>query len=162
LDNFHAAAPCCLILDIEMPALSGLELQQQLVARDRVPPIIFLTGHGTVPSAVQALKSGAVDFFQKPVTDGQALLNRVSQAIVQDAEAIVAHDRRKGAASLMAQLTPRELEVMKMICEGKANKVVAIDLGISERTVELHRGHLMRKLRVRSIPELIEINKALE
>lgn len=161
LDHFEPGSPTCLILDLQMPTISGLDLQERLAEQALTPPIIFLTGHGSVPSAVKALKQGAVDFLQKPVTDDQVLLDRVKEAISRDVDAIAALNKRNLALERLSQLTPRETEVMDLICEGKANKVIAIDLGISERTVELHRGHAMRKLGVRSVPELIEIKNAL-
>lgn len=158
---FDPGSPTCLILDLQMPAIDGLDLQKRLRKQARTPPIIFLTGHGSVPSAVEALKQGAVDFFQKPVADDQLLLDRIAEAIRQDMSSIAAMNKRNRASELLSQLTTRETEVMNLICQGKANKVIAIDLGISERTVELHRGHMMRKLGVRSVPELIELKSSL-
>lgn len=162
LDTFNPTTPSCLILDLQMPTIGGLELQQRLIERDMDPPIIFLTGHANVPSAVKALKGGAVDFLQKPVTDDRELLDRVAEAIRRDAAAMASKQKRETARSLFSTLTPREREVMALICEGKPNKVIAFDLGISERTVELHRSRLMRKLHVRSVAELIERKTALE
>lgn len=159
LANYHADRPGCLILDIRMPSVSGLELQEILAERDSHPPIIFLTGHGNVPTAVKALKGGAIDFFQKPINDEQQLLDRVYEALRIDAASHDEAGQRAEAEELLARLTPRETEVMALMCQGKANKVIAIDLEISERTVELHRAHVMKKLGIRSIPELIRLKE---
>ena len=159
LEKFTPGVPTCLILDLHMPAVNGLELQEKLAEMEVTPPIIFLTGHGSVPSAVQALKSGAVDFLQKPIGDDNLLLARVNEAIRQDKETLTALRDRNHALARLSELTPRETQVMNLICEGMANKVIAIELGISERTVELHRGRVMHKLGVRSVPELIELAK---
>lgn len=161
LDYFEPGSPTCVILDLQMSTVSGLDLQRRLAEQTLTPPIIFLTGHGSVPSAVAALKQGAVDYFQKPVTDDRLLLDRVAEALRQDMASISDMRNRNRVTALLSQLTPRETEVMNLICEGKANKVIAIDLGISERTVELHRGHMMRKLGVRSVAELMELKNAL-
>lgn len=157
LNNYQADKPACLILDIRMPSVSGLELQEILAERQLNPPIIFLTGHGNVPTAVKALKRGAIDFFQKPINDEQQLLDRVYEALRSDAAAQEAASQRAEAEELLARLTPRETEVMELMCQGKANKVIAIEMDISERTVELHRAHVMKKLGIRSIPELIRL-----
>lgn len=162
LQEYDAGRPGCLILDLRMPAVSGLELQERLARLDPPPPIIFLTGHGSVPTAVKALQGGAVDFFQKPIADEQQLLDRVAEALRRDTDARAAAGRRAEARRLLEQLTPREAEVMEQICDGKANKVVAIDLGISERTVELHRSRVMQKLGMRSVAELIRFRDSLE
>jgi len=161
LQQYDPQRSCCLILDLRMPAVSGLELQEQLARQDPPPPIIFLTGHGSVPTAVKALQSGAVDFFQKPIADEQQLLDRVAEAVRRDADARAAAGRRAEARRLLEQLTPRETEVMEQICDGKANKVIAINLGISERTVELHRSRVMQKLGMRSVAELIRLRNSL-
>ena len=159
LEEFTPGVPTCLILDLQMPSISGLELQKKLSERDIMPPIIFLTGHASVSTAVQALKSGAVDFLQKPVADDNLLLARVNEAIRQAKENLAALRDRNQALARLSDLTPRERQVMDLICQGTANKVIAIELGISERTVELHRGRVMHKLSVRSVPELIELAK---
>ena len=161
LAEYKPGPPACLILDINMPHINGLELQEHL-ARDGVElPIIFLTGHADVPAAVQALKGGAVDFLQKPVGDAGQLLALVDDALLQNASYQQEAAQRSDAKALAAMLTPREAEIMALICDGQANKVIAIDLGISERTVELHRGRLMKKLGVRSVAELIRLNGLL-
>jgi FixJ family two-component response regulator len=154
LEGYDPARHSCLVADIRMPGLSGLELQQRLNERRSEIPIIFITGHGDVPMAVTAMKSGAADFIQKPFRD-QDLIDRINKALARDLE------RRKGRAEQdeirgrIALLTPREKEVMERVVSGQANKVIAMDLGVSQRTVELHRARVMRKLKMRSVAELV-------
>ena len=146
--------PGCLILDVRMPGASGLDLQRQLAASGNSKPIIFLTGHGDVPMSVQAMKSGAVDFLTKPVRD-QTLLDAVAAAIGRDVA------QRKRARVVMRNverletLTPRERAVFAGVAQGRLNKQIAYDLGISEVTVKLHRGNVMRKMEAASIGELV-------
>ncbi len=146
----------CLISDIRMPGLNGLELQASLRERGVDLPVIMLTGHGDVPAAVQSLKAGAVDFIEKPF-DPAHLLAQVARALELDEQrnAARASDARLGA--LLAQLTPREREVVACVARGHSNKVVASNLGISERTVELHRGRGMKKLQVRTVADLVRL-----
>jgi FixJ family two-component response regulator len=154
LQRYDPARHSCLVADIRMPGLSGLELQQRLNDQRAEIPVIFITGHGDVPMAVTAMKSGASDFVQKPFRD-QDLIDRINKALARDAE------RRKGRAEQdeirgrIALLTPRETEVMQRVARGQANKVIAMDLGVSQRTVELHRARVMKKLRMRSVAELV-------
>jgi FixJ family two-component response regulator len=158
-DFLEAYAPGevgCLVADIRMPGLSGLELQQELIERHAEIPIIFITGHGDVPMAVKAMKAGAVDFIQKPFRD-QDLLDRIHQAL-QTARR--AHDAQLEATTVQRRfgtLTPRENEVMEKVVAGCANKVIAMDLGVSQRTVELHRARVMQKIGVRSVAELVHL-----
>jgi FixJ family two-component response regulator len=156
LDAYSPDRRGCLITDIRMPGMSGLELQERLTADGYHIPVIVLTGFGDVPAAVRALKGGAVDFVEKPFNP-QALLDLVQQAIVKDIELREQAAREADIAERMALLTPREQEVMALVVAGKANKVVAIDLSISERTVELHRGRIMKKMQARSLAELMRI-----
>ena len=156
LDAYGPERRGCLITDIRMPGMSGLELQERLTADGYRIPVIVLTGFGDVPAAVRALKGGAVDFVEKPFNP-QALLDLVQQAIVKDTELREQAAREADVAERMALLTPREQEVMALVVAGKANKVVAIDLSISERTVELHRGRIMKKMQARSLAELMRI-----
>lgn len=152
---------CCLIADIRMPGLSGLELQQELLERHADIPIIFITGHGDVPMAVNAMKSGAVDFIQKPFRD-QDLLDRIHQALQQ---ARSARNTKLEAMTIQDRfnvLTPRECEVMEKVVKGCANKVIAMDLGVSQRTVELHRARVMQKMGVRSLAELVRMTEKLK
>jgi FixJ family two-component response regulator len=155
LEGYDGSQPGCLLLDVRMPGIGGLDLLERLRQGGPSLPIIILTGHGDVPMAVRALKQGAMDFIQKPFND-QVLLDRVQQALALDAE----NRRRHAGADVMrqreAQLTPREREVMQGIVAGKANKAVAVELGISERTVELHRARIMDKMGVRSLAALVE------
>ena len=154
LEGYDARRSSCLVADIRMPGLSGLELQQRLNEQRSEIPIIFITGHGDVPMAVTAMKSGAVDFLQKPFRD-QDLIDRINKALDSDGE------RRKGRAeqdeirARLTLLTPRETEVMQRVVRGQANKVIAMDLGVSQRTVELHRARVMKKLKLRSVAELV-------
>lgn len=156
LDAYSADEPGCLITDIRMPGMSGLELQEKLAADGVAIPVIVLTGHGDVPAAVRALKTGAVDFVEKPF-EPQKLLDLVQGAIVEDAESRRNAARQAEVAERVASLTPREREVMELVVAGKANKVIAFDLAISERTVELHRGRIMKKMRARSLAELMRM-----
>ncbi|WP_442582204.1 response regulator transcription factor [Mesorhizobium sp. ASY16-5R] len=146
--------PGCLILDVRMPGASGLDLQRQLAQCGNPKPIIFLTGHGDIPMTVQAMKAGAVDFLTKPVRD-QTLLDAVTAAIGMDAArraeaAVVKHN-----VEHFKTLTPREREVLHEVARGRLNKQIAFDLGISEVTVKLHRGNVMRKMEAVSIGDLI-------
>jgi FixJ family two-component response regulator len=154
LQRYDPARHSCLVADIRMPGLSGLELQQRLNEQRAEIPIIFITGHGDVPMAVTAMKSGAADFIQKPFRD-QDLIERINKALARDRE------RRRGRAEedeirgRIALLTPREKEVMERVVRGQANKVIAMDLGVSQRTVELHRARVMKKLGLRSVAQLV-------
>jgi FixJ family two-component response regulator len=152
--------PGCLILDVRMPGVSGLDLQHYLARNGNPKPIIFLTGHGDIPMTVQAMKAGAIDFLTKPVRD-QTLLDAVIAAIAADA-------RRRADAEVVGRnvkrletLTPREREVLHEVARGRLNKQIAYDLGISEVTVKLHRGNVMRKMQAASIGELIRMWETL-
>jgi FixJ family two-component response regulator len=137
-----------------MPGLSGLELQQRLNDQRAEVPVIFITGHGDVPMAVNAMKSGASDFIQKPFRD-QDLLDRINKALAKDRDRRAQRVQEDAIRELLATLTPRETEVMKRVVRGQANKVIALDLGVSQRTVELHRARVMRKLKMRSLADLV-------
>lgn len=148
------------VLDVRMPGMSGLELQQTLLQRNRQLPIIFVTGHGDVPMAVEAMKHGAVDFIRKPFRQ-QELLDRIHEALkVEESERERAHGLSLSRENL-ATLTPRELEVFKRVAAGQANKVIAIELDISERTVEIHRSHVMTKMKARSLADLVRIHVSI-
>jgi FixJ family two-component response regulator len=144
----------CLVLDIRMPGMSGLEMQEELHRRSIDLPVIFITGHGDVAMAVRAMKLGAVDFIEKPFND-QQLLDRINQALEVDRAARAARAERATLASRIELLSPREREVMDRIVAGQANKVIAIELGLSERTVEIHRAKVMTKTGARSLAELV-------
>lgn len=146
-----------LVLDVRMPGMSGLELQEALNERQyKQLAIIFISGHGDIPMAVEALKRGAVDFITKPFRD-QELLDRIHEALEQNAAEQVHQSEARDIQSRLGSLSPRETEVMNLVADGKANKVIAFDLGISQRTVEIHRAHVMEKMQVRSLAQLVRL-----
>jgi len=160
-DDFLATVdnerPGCLVLDIRMPGLGGLELQQELLDRGNSLPIIFITGHGDVPMAVEAMQKGAVDFIQKPFRD-QDLLDRVGEALKTDQEQREAQHAHAEVAERIAKLTNREQEVFDLVVTGKPNKVIAYELGVSQRTVEIHRARVMEKMQARSLADLVKMH----
>jgi two-component system response regulator FixJ len=157
LTDYKPEEPGCLLLDVRMPGLSGLDLQEELRRRGVPPPIIIMTGHARVPMAVRALKGGAIDFIQKPFSD-QSLLERIRQAIDLDRRTRQVRMEAAKFAALLAYLTPREREVMGLVIAGKPNKIIAADLGISPKTVEIHRGRVMEKMQVESVAELVRLD----
>lgn len=144
----------CLVLDVRMPGMSGTELQSVLKERGIDVPIIFITGHGDVPMAVNALQAGAVDFLQKPFRQ-QELLDRVNAVLDEEAALRTSLADRASIQQELESLTPREQDVMRYLMDGEANKVIAIELGISERTVEIHRARVFEKLGVRNVARLV-------
>lgn len=146
----------CLVLDIRMPGMSGLELQEKLGERQAVLPIIFITGHGDIPMAVEAMRRGAVDFIQKPFRD-QDLLDRINSALAQGVGRREDMEEQRAIEERIHSLTRRERQVMEMVVEGKANKVIAIDLGLSQRTVEVHRANVMEKMRTKTLADLVRM-----
>jgi two-component system, LuxR family, response regulator FixJ len=156
LAAWQPAQPGCLVLDIRMPGMSGLELQQQLNLRGAVVPVIFMTGHGDIPMAVEAMQHGAFDFLQKPFRD-QDLLDRIQRAIARDAELRVSLGEHARIKSYLETLTPREREVLDLMTQGKQNKAIAQDLGVSPRTVEIHRARVMEKMNAQSVAELVRM-----
>ena len=146
----------CLVLDIRMPGMSGLELQEKLGEQQAVLPIIFITGHGDVPMAVEAMRRGAVDFIQKPFRD-QDLLDRINSALAQGVGRREDMEEQRAIEERIHSLTRRERQVMEMVVEGKANKVIAIDLGLSQRTVEVHRANVMEKMRAKTLADLVRM-----
>ncbi len=161
LDAFRGDMRGCLVLDIRMPRMSGLELQQNLNELGSLLPIIFITGHGDIPMAVDAMRRGALDFVRKPFRE-QNVLDRINEAL--DIEAGKRKDllSKRQIAERMESLSDREREVLELVALGKMNKVVASDLGISESTVEAHRSHLMQKLGVRTLAQLVRVKIAAE
>ena len=162
LDGFDARVPGCLVADVRMPGMSGLELQEALRARAAALPVIIITGHGDIAMAVRAMKAGATDFIEKPFND-QVLLDAVHRALAQQrpGEAPPSAVRAEIEARV-ATLTPREREVMLLVAEGRPNKVVATRLGLSTRTVEVHRAKAMEKMQARSLAELVRMAIACE
>jgi FixJ family two-component response regulator len=149
-----------LVLDVRMPGMSGLSLQETLVARNISIPVIIITGYAEVPTAVRALKTGAIDFIEKPFSD-DVLLERIRQALAVDRQRRDEHARRADAEARFQQLTPREREVMELVITGKANKVIAAELNLSPKTVEVHRANLMKKMEVDSVAELVRLGLML-
>lgn len=156
LGAYDPGRPGCLILDVRMPGMSGPELQEKLRKNEINIPIIIITGHGDVPTAVRTMKAGAIDVIEKPFSD-QLLLDRVQQALERDATDRKERAERERIAARLARLTPREREVMEGIVDGKLNKVIAADLGLSTRTVEIHRSRIMEKMQVRSVSNLVQM-----
>lgn len=152
--------PGCLVVDVRMPGSSGLDLQQHLAATGNPKPIVFLTGYGDIPMTVQAMKAGAVDFLTKPVRD-QSLLDAVTTGIERDVAQRADARLRKEYADRHAALTPRERQVFRLVAQGRLNKQVAFELGITEVTVKLHRSSVMKKMEVSTIGELIRVWNAL-
>jgi FixJ family two-component response regulator len=156
LDSGCAGAPGCLVLDLEMPEMGGLALQQALAARASVVPVIFLSGHGDLDSGVRAMKLGACDFLTKPV-DGKRLVAAVQLALQRNRQARAAGAERDDILQRLASLTPREREVMALVAEGMLNKQVAAALGTVEKTVKVHRARVMAKMQVRSVSALVRL-----
>jgi two-component system, LuxR family, response regulator FixJ len=156
LAKYDSSQPSCLVLDVRMPDMSGLEVQQHLNRSGAMLPVILISGHGDIPMAVQAMKDGAFDFLQKPFRD-QDLLDRINGALKLDAENRANVDRLADLTQRSGSLTPREREVLALVVDGKANKVIAIDLGLSERTVEIHRANVMEKMGARSVAHLVKM-----
>jgi len=157
LENVAEQRAGCLVLDIRMPGLGGLELQDELLRRDSTIPIIFITGHGDVPMAVDAMQKGAVDFIQKPFRD-QDLLDRIREALKTDQERREEQQKHAEVAERLARLTNREREVFDLVVTGKPNKVIAYELGVSQRTVEIHRARVMEKMQARSLADLVKMH----
>lgn len=155
LEAYSPSMAGCLILDVRMPGMSGLDLQNHLQELGSILPIIFITAHGDVPMAVNAVKAGAMDFVEKPFRD-QALLDKVQEALALNARWRDADQELAELRERLESLTPREREVMELVVDGKANKNIARALGISQRTVEIHRARVMEKMGVRSVSLLVQ------
>ncbi len=154
--EIDAAGPSCLILDIRMPGLTGMELQDELVKRDYCMPIIFITGHGDIPMSVQAMKKGAVDFLKKPF-DEKDLMEAIETALAKDAAGRAGLAESQQAAELVGKLTEREHEIFSHVISGRLNKQIADALDISEKTVKAHRGSVTEKLGLQSVADLVRL-----
>ncbi len=153
--------PCCLVLDLQMPGMDGLELQELLHERGHELPIVFVTGYGDVPSSVRAMKGGAVDFLEKPF-GGEELLRAVGAAMERGRAESLAREETSALAARAASLTPRERDVLALVVTGLLNKQVAARLGISEKTVKVHRARVMEKMAAHSLAELVRLAERLE
>jgi two-component system response regulator FixJ len=156
LAAWDADQPGCLVLDVRMPGTSGIELQAELNQRGAIIPVIFISGHGDIPMAVEAIQHGAFDFLQKPFRD-QDLIDRVQRALASDADHRQLLQQRETLRQRYDSLTPREQEVLQLVTQGKANKVMAGDLGVSQRTVEIHRARVMEKMGAQSLAQLVRM-----
>lgn len=156
INSYYPGRSGCLLLDVRMPGMSGLELQEYLRANQIAIPVIIITGHGDVPMAVRAMKSGAIDFIEKPFND-ELLLESIRHALALDVRQRDMQSQRAEIATRLARLTPREHEVMVMVTNGKANKEIATSLGVSAKTVEAHRVRVMEKMEADSLAELVRM-----
>lgn len=160
LESLPGAASGCILLDLRMSGLSGLDLQDRLAELGHPLPIVFLTGHGDIPASVRAIKAGAEDFLSKPVSR-EPLLAAVERALARDEQAREHRERLAALRALVATLTPRESEVFALVVRGKVNKQIAHELGTSERTIKAHRHSIMQKLEIRSLAELVLLAERL-
>jgi len=156
LEDYSDKMAGCIVLDIRMPGMDGMELQKKLNEKHSILPIIFVTGHGDVPMAVDAMKEGAVDFIQKPYRE-EALLEKIEAALKQDLEQRKSLEEKQEIIRRIKSLTPREREIMDRMIAGQANKVIAIELEISQRTVEIHRSRVMHKMGTHSLAHLVRM-----
>ncbi len=161
LDAYDSEWKGCVLLDIRMPRISGMEVQKRLLEKNCTLPVIFITGHGDIPMAVEAMHLGAHDFVQKPFHD-EELLDRIQQALMSQRQQQDELSLKRSIKENYDQLTPREREVMSDVVRGHANKVIAIDLGLSQRTVEIHRARVMEKMHARSLAELVRLSLLIE
>ena len=156
LERDQHAGPACVILDVRMPALNGMDLQETLIQRRRDEQLVFITGHGDISMCAQAMKAGAVDFLPKPFRADE-LLQCVERALIRSTEQRRRSAEKNDARHVLALLTPREFEVMQLVITGMLNKQIAGELGTAEKTVKVHRGRMMQKLRVSSVAELVRL-----
>ncbi|MEL6870666.1 MAG: response regulator [Pseudomonadota bacterium] len=157
LERYADAGSCCLVVDIRMPGMSGLELQDELKRRDIDAAIVFITGHGEIDLAVRAMRNGAIDFVQKPFRD-QQLLDSVNSALALVEKIAQREDATRALGERYASLTPREREVMRLVAQGVANKNIAYELNVSQRTVEIHRSRVMHKMHARTLADLVRFD----
>jgi FixJ family two-component response regulator len=150
--------PICLVLDVRMPGLNGLGLQEAIETRGACEQIVFITGHGDVPTATQAMKNGAIDFLTKPFDDTE-LIEAVKRALERGEEQLRQRGQRREARALVDKLTPREFEVLRFVVMGLLNKQIAAELHTAEKTIKVHRGRVMQKLVVTSVPDLVRISQ---
>lgn len=160
LDAYEPGRPGCLLLDVRMPGMSGLELQRELSERSIALQVVILTGHGNVPVAVQAMKAGAVDFIEKPFNN-ELLLDRIQRAVAQSLRSDSEREKHDETLRRLDTLTPRERQVFDLVVNGETNKSIAHRLTISEKTVEIHRANVMRKMRARSLASLVHMAVSL-
>lgn len=161
LENYDSTMSGCLVLDIRMPGLSGLEIQKQLIILKSVLPIIFISGHGDLPMAVKAMRRGAINFLRKPINE-QELLDGIREAFEQESGVRQEQHSQEQLYKQYALLTQRERQVLSLVTNGETNKAIALELGISERTVEVHRSHVMTKFEVKTLAQLIRVAITLE
>ncbi len=160
LDAFEPAQPGCCVLDVRMPGMSGLELQELLHQRNIKIPIIMISGHGDISMAVETVKKGAMDFIEKPFRE-QVLLDRIQKAVLKDQKNRREQNEQDEITSCLENLTAREHQVIDRVVDGKANKVIAFDLDIKQKTVEFHRARVMQKMKAESIAELVKMDYCL-
>src|SRR5438128_1462205 len=156
LETQNGARAGCLVVDLRMPGMSGIDLQDELVTRGMTLPVIMISGYGDVTTTARAMRAGALDFLDKPISR-QLLLDRVREALEVDRQRRRAEAERAEGAARVARPTPRERQVMELVVSGNTNKVIAIDLGLCEKTVEVHRAHVMEKMKVQSLAELVRL-----
>lgn len=159
LSAYDPEVPGCIVLDVRMPGMSGLELQELLNARQSCHPVIMITGHGDVAMAIRAMKAGAFDFIEKPFSD-QMLLDRIQRAVEKDTERRRERAHARELRSRFDDITPREWEVIELVVAGESNRSIAETLGVSRKTIEVHRAHIMSKTRARSLAELVQFTLA--
>jgi len=154
LAAYDSTQPGCLVVDVRMPGMSGIELQHKLIEQGISPPCIVITGHGDIPMAVDAMKAGAVDFIEKPFRH-QVLLDNIQRALQIDVQTRSRRARKIDIGTKTSSLTPREEEVMSLLASGRSSKTIGCELGISQKTVDFHRAHILEKMRVDSVVELV-------
>lgn len=162
LDEYDPSTPGCIVLDVRMPHMSGLEVQEKLRDRGLSGPIIFLTSYADVPMAVRAMKGGALDFFQKPVRDRQVLLDCIQRAIADDLKECERRELQRSVQERLARLTDRENEVLGLVVEGRSSREIAESLGVHVKTVEAHRANLMKKMKAKNVLHLARMQMQAE